>query len=65
MNVEKSLQFPQLEHLYYIEVECDPPMRSGEIDEGSFIIIPIKGGRFEGKRRVSSGMWVQTGMLRK
>ena len=50
MSAEKNHQIPQLEHLYYIEAECSTPMLAGNIDEGSFIIVPITGGRFEGKR---------------
>lgn len=49
-----STTFPKtdlkLQHLYYVEVSCDMPSFLGKVDEGVEAIIPISGGRFEGKK---------------
>ena len=50
MSETKQIQMPQVEHLYYINVACDPAMQAGKVDGWTNMIIPIIGGRFEGER---------------
>jgi len=45
-----SGKFPEMEHLYYIEVEVEKPIRGGSLPEGRYMTIPITGGRFEGEK---------------
>ncbi len=46
----RNLEKPEVEHLYYVEVEVDPMHTVGKTYEGLYRIIPITGGRFEGER---------------
>ena len=41
---------PQLEHLYYVQVDVGEFMRAGKLPEGAYMVIPITGGRFEGEK---------------
>lgn len=47
---------PEYEHLYYIEVEVEKPIKCGKLPEGKFLTIPITGGRFEGDKLKGSIM---------
>ena len=41
---------PKIEHIYYIEVEVEKPIKCGKLPEGKYMTIPITGGHFEGKK---------------
>lgn len=41
---------PQLEHLYYVQVDVGEFMKAGKLPEGAYMVIPITGGRFEGEK---------------
>jgi Protein of unknown function (DUF3237) len=49
---ESRLQLPkpEVEHLYYVEVDIETMLPVGKLPEGTYRIIPITGGRFQGER---------------
>lgn len=49
-NARAFFPVPRLEHLYYIQVEVSEFLRAGDLPEGSHMVIPISGGRFEGEK---------------
>lgn len=49
-HAESFFPTPSLEHLYYVNVEVSEFLQAGKLPEGSHMVIPITGGRFEGKR---------------
>ncbi len=49
-NSKAYHDMPALEHLYYVEVEVADIMKAGKLAQGSYMIIPITGGHFEGDK---------------
>ena len=47
-NSKAYFEMPKLEHLYYVEVEVADIMKAGKLPQGSYMIIPITGGKFVG-----------------
>ena len=48
--MNKTLPIPEVEHLYFIEVEVEQMLSVGRFSDGSHRIIPITGGRFDGEK---------------
>lgn len=47
-NSKAYFETPKLEHLYYVEVDVADAMKAGKLPQGSYMIIPITGGKFVG-----------------
>ena len=49
-NSKAYYEMPKLEHLYYVEVDVTDAMKAGKLAQGSYMIIPITGGKFQGDK---------------
>lgn len=49
-RIKTFFDAPQLEHLYYVQVDVGEFMKAGKLPQGDYMVIPITGGRFEGEK---------------